>query len=1330
MKQLLQKTKSLNALFAIITLLLMPGIGWGQTQLAAWTFDAILAAPNTLTSVPANLGTQTGTAMLYADGTNGSSSWITATSGNELTAFAGTTNNDPRGGAAVAGMAYCPIGGTSNSSNGKGMVLKFSMTGYENPVLTFSTRQSGSTAYTNHQWAWSTDGSSFTNFGTNTAPTTTSFVTRTLDLSSINSLDGANIVYLRIIFSGATNSTSNNRLDNFVINATPTAATPNITVTPSTLTDFTYIQGSGPSTEQSFSVSGSNLTANISITPPTNYEISTGTGGSFVATNPITLTQSGGIIASTTIYVRLKAGLSAGSYNNENITATSTGATPKTVTCSGSVSAPPANVPPLITNITRTPSGSVSSSTSVSVSADVTDSDGTVEGVELHWGTASGSLTNTIAMSLSLGNTYTTNSSIPAQSGGTTVYYEVYALDDDADESTSNELNYVVLLDEPTNYPTSFSATSNSSSQVTVTWTDATGAQLPAAYLVKAAVSPANPAAPADGTPEADGALVKNIAHGTQSAVFTGLNAETTYNFSIWPFTNSESSINYKTDGEIPEAAATTTANISIYRSKATGNWNLASTWQIAQSEAGPWTDASVKPGAGNSVYIQSGHVVTLTQNEACNDLHISTGTTSATSGTDARVVLDSYTLEISGKLRSYFATIGTVPGTSSTTIPSTPITITASSTGKIRIVGSSRTITATDEWGAGNTGNTNTFAIEIALNAGHTATLGSGIKASRWDITTGILDAGGNRIAVDNGTEGQGDVTVASGAFLISSISGSGTNAIISRTGNSSTGEGGTFLLNGTLVLNGVAPEIAMTTLTLNGTVEYNGNSAQNLLKATVTGAANPTIYTNLTINNSAGVLLSTPLTTVTGTLLISSGKLLTIGVDKQLSVSGTLTNNAGNAGLVIKSDATSTGSLIHNTAVVGATVERYITAANWAAAGSGWHLLSSPVASQSISGAWTPTGTGNDYDFYAYDETANTNNWLNQKVGANNINTFIPGKGYLVAYQQNGTKTFNGNLNTANVTLSGLTNTSGSAYPGWHLVGNPFASAINWSAGDLTKTNITATAQVWNSASGSYQTTTEVSGIIPAMNGFMIYTTGNGQLTIPTNSRVHNAANWYKSDEEFILLKANDLEGQTSQSSIIRFNPASTEVYDVDFDSYFLAGFAPMFYSVSGSSLYALNTLPDISNDLVIPLGFVKNTATNFNIELAKNISGAIVYLTDKKTNKVTNLNNNPVYAFTASDGDDANRFFLHFASVGLGETPATQPVLAYYHDGALYVNNTEAGAEIMLFGISGQLLKQQTATAGLNTLQAGKLSAGVYVVRVQSAAGTYSSKVIVTR
>ncbi|GGC78534.1 hypothetical protein GCM10011508_02490 [Flavobacterium lutivivi] len=209
----------------------------GQTQLAGWTFDTTSAAPSTPSSVSANLGTQSGSAFVYADGTNGSSTWITATSGNELTTFAGTTTSDPRT-TPVAGNAYSILGGTGNSANGKSLVIKFSMTGYENPILTFATRGTG-TGFSTHQWSWSTDNVSYTNFGTNTANTGSTFTVKTLDLSAINSVDNVTTVYLKLTVTGATSASGNNRLDNFVINATQLVVLTSPTVTNTTASGIT-----------------------------------------------------------------------------------------------------------------------------------------------------------------------------------------------------------------------------------------------------------------------------------------------------------------------------------------------------------------------------------------------------------------------------------------------------------------------------------------------------------------------------------------------------------------------------------------------------------------------------------------------------------------------------------------------------------------------------------------------------------------------------------------------------------------------------------------------------------------------------------------------------------------------------------------------------------------------------------------------------------------------------------------------------------------------------------------------------------------------------------
>lgn len=96
---------------------------------------------------------------------------------------------------------------------------------------------------------------------------------------------------------------------------------PSIT-TVGSLSAFSACSGSN-SSEQSYSVSGSSLSANISITAPTGFEISKTSGSGFGSS--VTLTQSGGTVGSTTIYVRTKT--DATSAGGGNIEHSSSGAT-------------------------------------------------------------------------------------------------------------------------------------------------------------------------------------------------------------------------------------------------------------------------------------------------------------------------------------------------------------------------------------------------------------------------------------------------------------------------------------------------------------------------------------------------------------------------------------------------------------------------------------------------------------------------------------------------------------------------------------------------------------------------------------------------------------------------------------------------------------------------------------------------------------------------------------------------------------------------------------------------------------------------------------------
>lgn len=122
-------------------------------------------------------------------------------------------------------------------------------------------------------------------------------------------------------------------------NVLPTTS-PVITATPTSLTLFNYVDGSGPSSSQSTSLTASNLSptsGNLTVSAPTNYEVSA--NNSTWTSTSFTIPYTGGALASTPIYVRLKAGLSVGNYNAENVQVSGGGATTINISCSGTVSA-------------------------------------------------------------------------------------------------------------------------------------------------------------------------------------------------------------------------------------------------------------------------------------------------------------------------------------------------------------------------------------------------------------------------------------------------------------------------------------------------------------------------------------------------------------------------------------------------------------------------------------------------------------------------------------------------------------------------------------------------------------------------------------------------------------------------------------------------------------------------------------------------------------------------------------------------------------------------------------------------------------------------------
>ncbi len=468
-----------------------------------------------------------------------------------------------------------------------------------------------------------------------------------------------------------------------------------------------------------------------------------------------------------------------------------------------------------------------------------------------------------------------------------------------------------------------------------------------------------------------------------------------------------------------------------------------------------------------------------------------------------------------------------------------------------------------------------------------------------------------------------------------------------------------------------------------------------------------------------------------------IAPGKNLTITTGHDLTVSGNV---------FIFSDETGTGSLIHNTPGVQATAERYIEqTSGW---GEGhvavdWHMIASPVAEQAIEGDWID----GDYDFFAWGEA--TGEWLNQKVETNNIDDFIPGQGYLVAYRETDTKEFSGELNTGNVTIN-LSHSDPAGkhdWYGWNLLGNPYPSAIDWGQVNHDVYFEDDYAYVWNRGKDGGPGYEQIDGdgedaYIAANQGFFVLAIPDQDaefFTFNNDIRVHGPEFMKNNDtnpERLVVRLGNETY---YDETTIRIE-AGTDFKRDRRDALKLMSFAdyvPQVYTYTEDNVdVAINSIPQIDEEQPITLGMRIPADGEYTLALQE-ISGAFVastlLLEDTQKGIIRDLHENPEYVFEAEEGDHSGRFVLHFdktdddpTGIDEVEEPAIQ---TWYNNSTLFVNSHHDSAEVLVFDISGRQMYRFLAGPGDHQYRVN-LPAGVYVVHTTTQNSSQSMRIVVSQ
>ena len=215
---------------------------------------------------------------------------------------------------------------------------------------------------------------------------------------------------------------------------------------------------------------------------------------------------------------------------------------------------------------------------------------------------------------------------------------------------------------------------------------------------------------------------------------------------------------------------------------------------------------------------------------------------------------------------------------------------------------------------------------------------------------------------------------------------------------------------------------------------------------------------------------------------------------------------------------------------ATIGITSSGLISSPLWITGNAGFRMLSSPVSGQVLgnllTNAWTQGMTGADVT------NGNANVWTFSVSGQSwTTLSDISGSGTSVAAGQGFlTYVFADNNNDGTddlpitLSVSGSENSGSATYPGsgsiaadaYGLAGNPYYSTIDWD--DVTKTNVTSTAYVWDNATGAYKSWNGSSGgltdgLIAPFQGFWVQAngSGSGSITIEAADKSSSAGTFY---------------------------------------------------------------------------------------------------------------------------------------------------------------------------------------------------------------------------
>ncbi len=405
------------------------------------------------------------------------------------------------------------------------------------------------------------------------------------------------------------------------------------------------------------------------------------------------------------------------------------------------------------------------------------------------------------------------------------------------------------------------------------------------------------------------------------------------------------------------------------------------------------------------------------------------------------------------------------------------------------------------------------------------------------------------------------------------------------------------------------------------------------------------------------------------------------------------------------------------------------------------------------------TTPSTGVKWDLYTYFEPEY--HWINLKrSGDNHYHTdggaqinylsgqnglgakqnetiFVPGKGYMMAINQDSYMSSTGTLNNGNVTIT-LTNQEPQSLQynrGWNLVGNPYQAYL-----DLIQVGADF-YYIYDAESGDYvpyavnasENTVTPSRYIHPHQGFFMYAEPEAPATTETFTFTPGMATTEKENGSYF--RGDEQINYPLVNLFARSQAGNNDLAIIELNRPEIGGATKMSFMTNANFELSANLEGQAYGLLFTPEGTEKvpvhfTTQEDGTYTLTWDTQNGVftsLLLVDNMTGTITDMLRSDHYTFDAKTSDYASRFYLTYAVTGIDDNEYEPTVSTFaYFDGSEWVVNGQGQLDVV--DMLGRTLRSERLTNDQNRVSLNGVSAGVYLMRVTNGKAVKVQKIVV--